>query len=111
MWTRTWGTPYFDEFTSVRQTLDGGFVAAGTLDYYLWLVRTNSSGDTLWTKIDECGLSGHSVELIPDGGYVIAGDYFSAPNDLGIFRKLPCGNASWTIRLGGATTRAVVRWR
>lgn len=54
-WSRRYGTALFEDFNSVKQLADGGYIAGGQgnnggngLDQYL--VRTNSSGDTTWTK-------------------------------------------------------------
>jgi hypothetical protein len=56
LYTRTFGGPGDDRGYSVERTTDGGFVVvgstatfgAGNLDVYL--VKTNATGDTLWTK-------------------------------------------------------------
>ncbi|MBI4721675.1 MAG: T9SS type A sorting domain-containing protein [Candidatus Stahlbacteria bacterium] len=81
LWTRTYGGVKDDEGYSVQETKDGGFIitgftcsfGAGKEDVYL--IRTNSEGDTLWTKtfggIDSDG--GRSVQETNDGGFIIAG--------------------------------------
>lgn len=81
LWTRTFrnygGTDGYCGH-SVRQTSDGGYIVAGTKDEYgstaekVWLVRTNASGDTLWTKTYGPGW-GLSVQQTPDGGYAVGG--------------------------------------
>ncbi len=82
LWTRTFGRPGHDDVgNSVRETSDGGLIIAGSsYDYnsYLtrvYLVRTNSFGDTLWTKTyGATGWSvGNAVRETPDGGFLIAG--------------------------------------
>ncbi|MBM3324522.1 MAG: T9SS type A sorting domain-containing protein [Calditrichaeota bacterium] len=88
-----------DEFNAVLLSPDGGFVAAGFLegdiqasgDY--WLVRTNASGDSLWSRTfakddPQYGLYGEvctSLQRTSDGGYILAGfwgqgDFVSQPD-------------------------------
>jgi len=82
MWTKTFGSELHDGFSSVQQTLDGGYISAGYLglDNFntdAWLIKTDSSGDTLWTATYggsnwDCG---RSVEQTSDGGFIISGAY------------------------------------
>ena len=66
----------------VQQTTDGGYVLVGGknlegYDFDIYLVKTNSLGDTLWTRTfggdnwDE----GTWIEQTADGGYIITGEY------------------------------------
>jgi hypothetical protein len=85
LWTKTFGGDLDDGGNSVQQTLDGGYIITGFKDHDswvgdLWLIKTDDSGDTLWTKtfgdsLDDCG---YSVKQTSDSGYVITGvkDYF-----------------------------------
>jgi hypothetical protein len=76
LWTRTLGERWADEhFNAVRQTSDGGFIAAGywqPQDIYKWLVRLDENGDTLWTRHLDRG-SAQAVTVTEDGGYVVGG--------------------------------------
>jgi len=59
----------------VQQTSDGGYVVTGR-DWrgynLIWLVRTDSAGDTLWTR--NFGRSiGYCVQETRDGGYIVTG--------------------------------------
>jgi hypothetical protein len=77
-------TPYLVR-SFVQQTGDGGYIATGTAvgigagggDVYL--IKMNSSGDTLWTKTfgSIYGDEGHSVQQTADGGYIIEGRTFN----------------------------------
>ncbi|MBU1636193.1 T9SS type A sorting domain-containing protein [bacterium] len=81
LWSHTYGGLGSEHCYSVQQTTDGGFVLAGATnsfgvgDYDLWLVRTDSNGDSLWSRtfgqrsLDNC----MSVKLLTDGGYILAG--------------------------------------
>lgn len=81
IWSKSYGGVYRESGNSIQQTNDGGYIitgytesfGAGSWDFYL--LKTDSLGDTLWTKTyggtgqDE----GFCVEQTLDGGYVIAG--------------------------------------
>jgi hypothetical protein len=81
VWTRTYGGSGSDDGCSVRPTLEGGYIVGGWTGsfgsgkYDVWLLKTDSLGDTLWTRT--YGGSnwdlGKSVCQTQDGGYVIAG--------------------------------------
>ena len=70
---------------SVRQTADGGFILAGCDDAYpyrVWLLRTDSLGDSLWVR--EFGNLGPGYALdvrqTRDGGFAISAmvhDYYA----------------------------------
>ena len=86
-----WGWTYGNEGVdnkgyAVDLTVDGGYIIAGstystngTNDYDLYLVKTTSSGETLWTMtyggpFDEYA---YSIQSTVDGGYIIAGAIFT----------------------------------
>ena len=81
MWKKTFGGPAEDWGRSVRQTADGGYIVAGRTESYgagqsdVYLVKTNSSGDTTWTRTfgGPNYDAGQSVLQTADGGYVIIG--------------------------------------
>lgn len=70
-----------DEGRSVQQTPDGGYIIAGTRNVNggtfgdLYLIKTNASGDTVWTRLFGSAYEdrGYSVRRTVDGGYIIAG--------------------------------------
>ena len=79
-WTETYGYVHHDKGYSVKPTSDGGYIIAGTRGSYedvgdLWIIKTDSQGDTMWTKTlggvnDEVG---YSVQQTSDGGYIVCG--------------------------------------
>ena len=84
LWTKTFGGIDRDGAFALHQTSDGGYILVGFTDsfgagnYDVWLIKTNSSGDSLWTSTYG-GIFydyGRSVEQTDDGGYIIAGDYY-----------------------------------
>jgi hypothetical protein len=115
LWTKTYGGADDDVGYSVQQTIDGGYVIVGyTLSFgagsgHVYLVTTDASGDTLWTKtyggtgIDE----GHSVQQTSDSGYIIAGSTRSfgqgTPTNRNVYliRTNSSGDTLWTRVYGG----------
>ncbi len=85
MWERTYGGSDWEGlfyYTSdVKQTADSGYIiVAGTLSYGAgdkdaYIIKTNSNGDTLWTKtFGSVGVDyATGVEPTTDGGYVVSG--------------------------------------
>ena len=74
---KTIGGDQMDGGYSVQQTVDGGYITAGNTWVKGYLVKTDSSGDVLWTKTFEPTGNGniecYSVQQTVDGGYIIVG--------------------------------------
>lgn len=100
-WIRTYGTPAYEEGRSVAQTSDGGFVIGGKTAEALWLIRTNASGDTLWTRtVDNASVN--CLRVTPDGGFIVAGTLNSEwiGQSLYILKTDAQGNAVWSKSFG-----------
>src|SRR6185369_15372270 len=81
LWTKIIGGTSYDQGTDAQQTSDGGFIFSGRMESWgsglpdVCLVKTNSRGDTLWTRVfggpgwDE----GMKVKQTYDGGYIVTG--------------------------------------
>ena len=113
MWTRLLGGVDHDKGYSVAQTADGGFVIAGLTFSYgagsadIWLIKTDASGDTMWTRTHgRAGYDeGYSVAQTANGGYVIAGytsSYGAGLEDVWLVRTDASGDTMWTQTYGGA---------
>jgi len=84
LWAIVYGGPGHEEFRSVRQTLEGGFIVGGTkslapfAESHVWLMRLSADGDSTWGRIwsggDAAECSG--VDICADGGYILAGSAF-----------------------------------
>jgi len=112
LWTKTFGGAEFDTGTSVQQTSDGGYIIAGYTGSFgagsndVWLVKTNASGDTLWTKTFGGSESetGQSVLQTYDGGYIISGNtdsYGAGLDDVWLIKTDAAGDTLWTKTIGG----------
>ncbi len=112
LWTRTYGGADYDWGTSVQQTSDGGYIVAGCTGSYgdtlgdVYLIKTNSSGDTLWTRTygGADGDDGSSVQQTSDGGYIVAGltgSFGAGINDFYLIKTNSTGDTLWTRTYGG----------
>jgi hypothetical protein len=84
-WSQTFdGSGSFDNFSSVQQTTDGGYIMCGYTDNYIdyytdynvSLIKTDGNGVEQWIQTYGSGFyyeSGYSVDQTTDGGYIIVG--------------------------------------
>lgn len=117
LWTKTYGWGAGDELGfSVQQTSDHGYIISGRTNHfspsiYVYLIKTDSLGDTLWTRIyykyqSEGQHCGYSVQQTLDGGYIIAGYAANEPyyyEDLYLIKTDSSGDTLWTRTYGGIT--------
>ncbi|MEP7171176.1 MAG: T9SS type A sorting domain-containing protein [Bacteroidota bacterium] len=80
LWSKTYGGMYDDQCYSVRQTFDGGYIVAGFITIlgnypHVYLVRTDGTGDTLWTRTfgGSGGDYGYCVQQTADSGFIVTG--------------------------------------
>jgi len=122
-WSKTYGGFESDIGVAVQQTSDGGYAILANSDSYgaggagmfnIWLIRTDSLGDTLWTKTygDTLRQGGKSFQLTSDGGYIIVGHttdwdigHVERPvylaMDIWLVRTDASGDTLWTRTFGG----------
>jgi hypothetical protein len=112
IWTKYYGGTNYESARSVKLCPDGGFIIAGktaispTSVASLYLVKTNSSGDTLWTKKynGPNSYEGKSIIANNDGTYVLAVDDSSAAtdSDVRIMKLDNGGGIIWNKSYGGS---------
>lgn len=80
-WQRSYGTTEFDNhLTVVRQTSDGGYVAAGqsqasAFSSEYWILKVDSSGNVQWQKSYGGNIETEAADIQQtlDGGYILCG--------------------------------------
>ncbi|KPJ71000.1 hypothetical protein AMJ52_09205 [candidate division TA06 bacterium DG_78] len=112
IWTKTYGGDNADIGVSVQHTYEGGYIICGSTEsfgtggYDVWLLKTDSLGDTVWTQTYGSLLNdwGWWVEQTPDSGFIIAGAAKSlgtGPSDLWLIKTDSHGDTTWTKTYGG----------
>ena len=107
-WNRTFGGAGYDYGYSVQQTLDGGYIVAGSTNNRqdIWLIKTDAGGMEEWNSI----LGGpamdeeYSVQQTADGGYIAAGytaSYGAGSGDVWLVKTDSNGNEQWNKTFGG----------
>ena len=94
----------------ITRTSDGGYALVGSYtvaapsNQYLWLVKTDSSGNIQWNKTFSTGSYASTILQSGDQGYVIIGTETShgpSPSTYEIIKTDTSGNAQWYKIYGG----------
>jgi len=102
LWDKTYGGDLNDRAFTAMETSDGGFIIGGyaasfNVGYFdFYMVRTNSTGDTLWTRTygGEWQEEIYDIEETSDGGFAAVGytNSFGAGSDPNIYFIKTDGN-------------------
>jgi hypothetical protein len=110
LWKKTFGGEHGDAGSSVQQTSDGGYIITGSANgeaysiHETFLMKTDSLGDTLWTKFFFEESWGDAVIQTSDGGYILTG--YTSLHDIDssgvlLLKTDASGNTLWTKTFGG----------
>ena len=114
-WTKTYGGPNVDFCFAAKACKDGGYIlggcttsygnAAGNTDVYL--IRTNDSGDTLWTHTygSTAVEEGHELLQTTDSGFIVAGfTLVNGTKDMLVLKTDGSGTLQWAKTYGGSAS-------
>ena len=112
LWAKAYGGTGDDVGTSILQSSDGGYTIAGYTSSFgaggtdVWLLKINSSGDTVWSKTygGTNNETSACVQQTTDGGYIISGNTFSfgaGADDAYLIKTDNNGDTLWTKTYGG----------
>ena len=115
LWTRTFGGSGTDEIRNGIITSNGELIFAGETNSFgsgsidAWLIKTNSSGDSLWSHTYGGDSSDHifSVDQTNDGGFILAGytwSFGAGASDYWIIKTDSIGDTLWTKTFGGISS-------
>lgn len=111
LWSRVIGGSENEEAKSIQHTSDGGLIIAGYTESYpvgsknCFLVKTDMSGDTLWTRSYGGSANDylHAVKQTSDGGYIMTGVTHSigvSTENMYVIRANSIGDTLWTRSYG-----------
>jgi len=112
LWTRTYGGSNYDKGTSIQITADSGFIISGWSESFgngkedFYLIRTDSNGDTLWSRTyggrdNDWSMS---VELTNNNEFIVVGateSFGSGDYDIFLIRLNNSGDTLWSRTYGG----------
>ncbi|CAN5483000.1 hypothetical protein BH11BAC1_BH11BAC1_09190 [soil metagenome] len=110
LWTKSYGGIGNDIGSCIRQTQDSGFIIVGASssfgssinDYDLYLLKTNASGDTLWTRTlgDTASTQGGNfVSMTKDSSFIVCG---SSRQNILLCKVNLNGDTLWTRTYGSS---------
>ncbi len=99
------GVYYYNEFQSVQQTSDGGYIISGTTQYeddlysiqYI-IAKCDALGNTEWSKVIPVGMGTAAFALETTGGYLVGGSNYNAALEQSYYQSLKLdasGNIVW----------------
>lgn len=113
VWNFTYGGNDNDYFSSVKNTIDSGFIFTGTTSSFssgrkALVVKTDVNGIIQWAKTYGGTLSDYGTNIIQtsDNGFVVVGSttsFGAGSNDIYLFKIDAIGNLQWAKAFGGSS--------
>ncbi len=77
LWEKTMGSQRNNTINCIKRDYDNGYIMIGgqqnTSNHQEIILKTDSNGDTLWTRVSANGLWGRYINLVPGIGYITTG--------------------------------------
>lgn len=112
VWAKTYTGAGYDGIRGVKQTKDGGYILSGGTQTEMGtgagtcLIRTDATGNMLWSKQYGDSYSGGAVQETADGGFITNTDMASIVKTSG--DGTSCNKTVLTTNTGTATTTTIV---
>ena len=117
IWSKTYGGSSSDVGYFAEATQDGGYIIVGTTNSFgaggedVYLIKTNSSGNSVWQKTygDGGDDRGYQVHETQDGGYILAGysnSWDAGSFDVYLIKTNSAGSLTWEKTFGGSNSDA-----
>jgi len=117
-WQRSYGATGYEVASSIRQTNNGGYIAAGLTAASLgpgerdvWILKLSSEGDIEWQKTygGDNDDRASSIQQTSDGGYIVVGETLSFGAggwDIWLLKLSSLGDIDWEKTYGGSDSLA-----
>ena len=106
LWNKSYDMISDARFFTIIQLPDSGFLAGGIHGYDAFFVRTDASGDTIWSRLYSAtnyAFSITSIAAAPDGGFVSCGYSGTGLTPDAFLMKIDSsGNFIWAKSYGGS---------
>ncbi len=117
LWTKIYGGTLEDVGYDVNVCSDSGYIVTGYINGTgqwtpgdLWLLKTDASGDTMWTKIYGGAGEDFARNAFPthDGGYIMGGatGFGAGSGDVWLVKTNAIGDTVWAETYGGTNIDA-----
>ncbi len=103
-----WGKIYYGpSFAEVHQTIDGGFIIAGSIyfSYFTpYLAKVNAAGSSVWRYYYAANYKTRSIVETPDSGFILVGNLDNLNTDINAMKVSSSGSVVWHQQYGNPST-------
>jgi len=110
-WSKRYGSSEWEFCNAAIETPDNGFMLCGTIHFIgstfskTLLIKTDSQGDTLWTKsyMVPADMEAYAIDSTSDSGYIITGDihnFLTGTRQIYLMKTDSIGDLLWAKTYG-----------